>query len=373
MGALAGYQQPGWGYGFPASSSGSIKKKQINTFKFIEPERATSGDAIQILSEDDKVFGVVETVPNYIYTVEKSMYRAISEEMLDFFAGVVDFNNLIGAPVNRYRGRYKALEQLRAIFFERVTKTSQVEKFVEYYKWFDDAMSQIMGQLVPASSDFTSDVYNVIESHALERNKYKTQYPTLETNPGVLGTAIDGIGQMGIDYSEMATTLAASPRPTNKHIPFWKKRAKRSSPEITSGNTTIDTQRETYRIVINSAPRFATKPLVAVSDAGSNYEPNLYANRNFQKLYNLKHGKANESLIHGGVNFERSKNIHYVYNSLYPFGPIDTTDGRFVPLNVLLGLTKDMTPIQNFLDNRELRKRVKRAVLVYSGPKGSRL
>ena len=367
MGRITGYRHLGWGYGFPANSSGSIKKKQINTFKFIEPERATSGDAIQILSEDDKVFGVVETVPNYVYTVEKSMYRAISEEMLDFFAGVVDFNNLIGAPVNRYRGRYKALEQLRAIFFERVTKTSQVEKFVEYYKWFDDAMSQIMGQLVPASSDFTSDVYNTIESHALERNKYMTQYPTLETKAGDPNANIFGVGEMGVDYSQQSTTLAASPRSTKKHIPFWKKRAKRSSPEITSGDATIDTQRETYRLVINSSPRLSTKPVVVAEAGGSTYEPSVYANRNYQKLYDMKHGKINESLIHGGVNFERGKNIHYVYNSLYPFGPIDTTGGRFVPLNVLLGLTKDMTPIQNFLDNRELRKRVKRAVLVYSG------
>ena len=135
---------------------------------------------INILSDDDEVLEFYETIPNYVFTVEKSMYAAISEEMINFFAGAVDFNNVIGEPVNRYRSRYKGLEKLREAFFERVTTTSEVEKFVEYYKWFDDALSSIISQLVPASADFVDDVLNVVESHTLERNKYETKFPTLE-------------------------------------------------------------------------------------------------------------------------------------------------------------------------------------------------
>ena len=60
------------------------------------------------------------------------MYNAISEEMLNFFAGVNDFHNLIGHPVHQYRMNYKGLEKLREIFFRRVTKVTEVEKFVEY-------------------------------------------------------------------------------------------------------------------------------------------------------------------------------------------------------------------------------------------------
>ena len=65
-----------------------------------------SSDMVQILSDDDKVFGKPQTVPDYKYTLEKSMYAAVSEEMLKFFAGAIDFNNVIGEPVNRYRHRY---------------------------------------------------------------------------------------------------------------------------------------------------------------------------------------------------------------------------------------------------------------------------
>ncbi len=95
--------------------------------------------------------------------------------MLNFFAGAVDFNNTIGHPVNRYRQTYKDLGKLREAFFRRVTKVSDVEKFVEYYKWFDDAISIIVGQLLPASADYIEDVMNVVESHVLERNKKKSK------------------------------------------------------------------------------------------------------------------------------------------------------------------------------------------------------
>jgi hypothetical protein len=124
---------------------------------------------INILSDDDRVFGlpVSQTIPSYFYAIEKSMHNAISEEMLTFFAGVVDFNDIIGAPVNRYRERYKAIEKLREIFFRKVTTVTEVEKFINYYKWFDDALSEIISQLIPASSGFVPDILNTIESHRL--------------------------------------------------------------------------------------------------------------------------------------------------------------------------------------------------------------
>ena len=131
-------------------------------FKFIDPENAVGSNMINILSEDDTVFEITETVPSYLFTFEKSMYNAISEEMLKFLAGVVDFNNLIGEPVNRYRSRYKNIEKLREAFFRRVTEVKDVEKFVNYYKWFDDAISTVISQLLPASADFIEDTMNVI-------------------------------------------------------------------------------------------------------------------------------------------------------------------------------------------------------------------
>ena len=35
------------------------------------------------------------------------MYQTISEEMINMFATIVGFNNLIGEPINKYRLEYK--------------------------------------------------------------------------------------------------------------------------------------------------------------------------------------------------------------------------------------------------------------------------
>ena len=366
VGAIGGYQLPGSGSNFETSATDTAKSKTINAFRFIEPERATSADAVQILSEDDKVFGVVETVPSYVYTVEKSMHRAISEEMLDFFAGVVDFNNVIGETVNRYRGRYKSLEKLREIFFRRVTSVSDVEKFIDYYKWFDDALALIMGQLMPASSEFTADVYNTIESHVLERNKYQSQYPTLETKSPDLEAAIQSIVELAYDYNQGRSPLPGSPRPTNNQILFWKERALRTSPELSSSNAAVNTQREIYRKVVYSNPTLPTKNPSLNSPTAGQYASDLYANRTFAKTYILD-GFVSASAFHGGINFGQRKQSELTHNSLYPFGPINTSSNRFIPLNVLLALQSDIVPITDFINTPELRKKRKRYFKVLSG------
>lgn len=48
------------------------------------------------------------------------MYQNISEEMLRLFATTVEFNNLVGEPVNRYRQEYKSLGKLREAFLGKL-------------------------------------------------------------------------------------------------------------------------------------------------------------------------------------------------------------------------------------------------------------
>ena len=53
-------------------------------------------------------------------------------------------------------------------------------KYINFYKWVDSAISNMILQLVPASANMSEKLRNVIESHVLERNKYWTKFPTLE-------------------------------------------------------------------------------------------------------------------------------------------------------------------------------------------------
>ena len=369
LGRLTGHQYNGYGNFFNASSTQAVSRERVNSFKFVDPEEVVSSEMISILDDDDELLGFEQTIPNYVITAEKSMYRAISEEMLIFFSGIVDFNNTIGEPVNRYRGRYKNLEKLREAFFRRVQETKDIEKFINYYKWFDSAITEIFSQLVPASANFVEGVTNMVESHVLERNKYKTPFPTLESKQPEPEAAIFGIGEKNYPYDTGFTTLPTSPRKTNRRVDYWKRRAERSAVEISSGDATIDSQRDTFRDVINSRPVLSSsRDNIIVSNGSTRYTPKKYANRNFQQSEIFRTDLPNARTIKGGTNFSADKNIQFSKAALHVGGPVNQAGGVFVPQNILLSFASDFLSITDFKDpSKTPSKKIKRIVPVDYG------
>lgn len=370
LGKITGYQHNGYGNFFNASSTDVVDRERVNSFKFVDPEEVVSSNMISILNDDDELLGFEQTIPNYVITAEKSMYRAISEEMLIFFAGVVDFNNIVGAPVNRYRGRYKDLEFMREAFFRRVKETKDIEKFISYYKWFDSAITEIFSQLVPASANFVEGVTNLIESHVLERNKYRTPFPSIEAKQPDPATSIYGIGESSYSYDTGFSPLPSSPRRTDIQVDYWKKRAERNAVEITSGDATIDTQRDNIRRIINSNPVLSSSrdDIFVNDDAGTQYQPELYARRNYQQLSQIHTDEPNSNTYGGGTNFSKDKNIQFSKIALSPGGPVNTAGGVYVPQNILLSFVNDFVAITDFKDpSKTPWKKVKRVVPVDYG------
>ncbi|MAG27517.1 hypothetical protein CMI47_18440 [Candidatus Pacearchaeota archaeon] len=390
IGEVGGYQHIGSGSGWPASTANIIYSQSTNAYQFINPEIAVSSDMVQILSDDDTYFGVPETPPDYYYTLEKSMYNAISEEMLNFFAGVVDFNNVIGEPVNRYRTRYKTLEKLREIFFRRVDKVKEVEKFLEYYKWFDDALAEIIGQMVAATGNFTSDTYNTIESHVLERNKYWTKFPTLEfreTFPeAVISIAQPNVAPVGQDEGATnfddgaasaiapSVTPGAEVIPTNENEQWWITADPTEVPEISSGDDDIDQQRANNNSVMYSLGTTTTDATFSpqgVIPMVADTKGNIYAYTPPPTSQRAAFQAELERQQGGGTNYHRSpgtqnKSMEFIYNALYPGGPINTDNDIFVPVNTLFALTADMVPLNEItlnpataLPNRKIRRVMK--------------
>ncbi|MBT6059496.1 MAG: LamG domain-containing protein, partial [Gammaproteobacteria bacterium] len=368
FGGKTGWQHTGYGYGFATSSTAVYVKDPINSFKFVNPERAVSNDMIQILSDDDEVLGIVETVPSYYYTLEKSLYGALSEEMLDFLAGVVDFNNVIGAPVNRYRSRYKNLEKLRESFFRRVNKVSSVEKYINYYKWFDGSISTIIEQMLPASADFEAEVFNTIESHVLERNKYQTPFPTYEFVESNLDSTMEGLQSNTWDWQSGHSMEPSSPRRTDVNEPFVKQRMLRTSIELTSGDPDIDGQRENIRKIAFSQPTLSSSANVRYTPAGVGYSAQQFRRRALSAPYEMTIELSdNKSNIHGGVNFPPNKNIQFTYDALYPFGPLGTDP--VVPLNVLFTQESDIVELAELYlaDFNPKGKTIERSFKVHFG------
>ena len=210
------------------------------------PEYLYSSDMVEIRKRDDEFFARDSRPSKVVYSMEKSMYQTISEEMVNMFATLKDFDNLIGEPVNRYRHEYKDLAKLRQLFFEKIGNTPDLDKYVDYYKWVDSAVSRFLEQLMPASAYSSEGLRTMVESHILERNKYQTKFPSMEFHgdPPTAGT--EGINKLLYDYQrgraplprdihsissvEVGSTGSAEMMDDNENCLWWSRRADREHP-----------------------------------------------------------------------------------------------------------------------------------------------
>jgi hypothetical protein len=323
-------QHTGKGDFFLPSKKDVISKEYIYSARQNLPENLYSSDTINIADTDDVVF-TRQTVPiTHFFAIEKSMYQTISEEILKFFATVVDFNNLIGEPVERYRQDYKAIAKLRQLFFERKVEDTEdvinpdLEKYIDYYRWIDQSISKMIQQIIPASARFSENIRNMVESHVLERNKYWSKLPIVEEknkyskevlestiNPSAPGTS--GRIAFNIAPFKRETTAIASPdlqeqlktisparmsirlsdrtRATEnagRNTTVWT-RAARDEPAISSGDSDIDGDRKKiFDVIIKTRQRanrtpykmwaHATRPLHGGVNVVENKKLDLFRN-----------------------------------------------------------------------------------------------
>lgn len=178
FGNILGYQHTAKGYEFATSSTESIIKEYIISAKKELPEYVYSSDLVNVLTRDDTNFNISKKLNTYFMLIEKSMYSVISDEMLKMFATTKDFGSLIGKPALKYRQENKDIDLLRHLFFEKVDNIPDIEKFIDYFKWLDAAITYCLTKMMPASSNLSEEyVRNVIENHILERNKHKYAFP----------------------------------------------------------------------------------------------------------------------------------------------------------------------------------------------------
>ena len=311
----AEYQHTGLGYGFPASSTGSIDRRYIQTAKRMLPEVINSSCMVNIISENEDKLFTRETRPiQYFFSFEKSMANVISEEIVKLFATIVDFNNLIGDPVNRYRQEYKQMEKFRELYFNRVENTPDLEKFVEFFKWIDSSISTMLQQLVPGSSKFSDTLRNMVESHILERNKYWNKFPTLEMKASDPESGLRGINEMLYSWKRGHAPVPNSL--TGSNCEWWFERASRDNTNITSGDSAVDGERNIIRLANDY--RSGSGPTLAVSRASTatktTYKGSAYAIRNFTKPYKLSSKEL--PTIHGGSNLPKSQKPQYANTEL---------------------------------------------------------
>ena len=169
------------GFGFPASTSSFVSVEYLESARKQLPEIMYAEDMVSILSFDDDNLYRDQKPITFFTSVEKNMYQSLSEQIFNFFSSIRDYGALVGRYEERYRPDYKRLSFLKEIFFERLGNTPDVEKFIDYYKWLDQSLGTMIKNLIPASANVNDGIRTVIESHALERNKYRNKFPTIDS------------------------------------------------------------------------------------------------------------------------------------------------------------------------------------------------
>ena len=301
--------------GFSANSSNALDTNFLYIARKRQPDNLHSSDLTRIVSEDTENFFTDDDVSDNFYSFEKSMYGAISDEMLNMFSTALEFNNLIGQPNQRYNHEYHLMSFMKDKFFDDVENDLDIEKFTTFYKWIDDSISKAMSQLIPASARFSKKINNVVESHVLERNKYVHKMPLLTRFTSTEGS-IRGIEELRYDWN-------TGHSPVGSERESIKCRWQRERKEKTG-------TREIIRSVKNNRS-LQSSGLSRKDIAGNVYLGSPYYNRKLSTPYDFEMKHINRSTIHGGINYRRNKNKLLFYELIAPAGQLDSG----VPQNVI--------------------------------------
>ena len=236
-------QHTGIGFGFNSNDTKVSDKEYIASAKIQRPDSIVSSNMINILDRDDEVYTLESRPIKYHIAFEKSMSQAITRKMLDWFAGVKAFNNLIGAPAHRYSLEYNGLKTLKKLFFERIKNTPSAEKYTEYYKWFDNSIFSFLKEFIPASANTSNRIRNVIESHVFERNKYWNKYPTMEFYDEIPTVSMRGVNELKYPWRHGHFPISQQ---ESDNCFYWNRRAERSGSVISSGDVLVDDNRAAY-------------------------------------------------------------------------------------------------------------------------------
>ena len=233
---------------FQLNQTSSISREYLQAFKQQLPENINDSNMVNVAITDDLTF-TKNTLPiKFSFALEKSMYQTISEDIINFFFASKEasaLENLVGDPVNRYRMNYKSMEKVRSLFFNTIGNTPSLEKYLNYYKWLDNSISEMVKQLVPASANMPG-VRNVIEGHLLDRGgKYQTKFPTLESKFSDPEACLRGVNELTYDwqYGHAPTPPDAALNQDDNCL-WWNKRALRDDSGLSSGNSLTDHSRK---------------------------------------------------------------------------------------------------------------------------------
>ena len=153
--------------------------------------RARSFQSFDIAQERGAKFGLIHEIPaneepqdDTRFTIDFSIVDSLDQDIITIFSTLGELDNSIGDPELMYAPDYPDLENLRELYFNRLTDKINLKSFFEFFKWFDRSIGDFIAALLPRKTRFRG-VNFIIESHMLERPKFENlnvdQYLDLAT------------------------------------------------------------------------------------------------------------------------------------------------------------------------------------------------
>jgi hypothetical protein len=263
--AISRKLHPGRANFFLRNNLDVISYEYIPNAKLRLPEILNNDDLVKIIERDDEVYTRDTKPVNHYLMIEKSMYQNISEEMLRWIGTITQFNNLIGKPKDRYELEYKDLTYLRRLFFQNIDNEPDFEKFVDFYKWIDESVIKILMELIPASMNTTTVASNMIESHILERNKYRHKLPILEFKDRDPIVAVRTINELKYNWR---FGHAPIPLSENENCVWWKLRQEKEGDR----EKIFDAVNSSYDRKLTTVYDLNVDPIVIIDKNPKNYD-----------------------------------------------------------------------------------------------------
>lgn len=109
------------------------------------------------------------------FLIEYSVVKALNEDIVRLLSDLDFFNGALGKPSYMYDEYYPEIDQLRKIYFNRLTDKLNYRVFFDLFKWFDTSYEALISSLMPKKTQFLGINYT-IESHMLERHRMRYLY-----------------------------------------------------------------------------------------------------------------------------------------------------------------------------------------------------
>lgn len=174
------------GTGFPTSSI--VYQPQLFSYSTFSPyfDESTTNMKVRVRGYDNQdlvdsnpwsQLGPAYEIPaserptdDVRFSVELSLIDALNSDIINLFSTYEFFDNAIGRPELMFSPDYPDIQNLREIYFNRLTDKLNFKAFFEFYRWLDLTTLNILEQLLPKKTIFKG-VNFTIESHMLERHK----------------------------------------------------------------------------------------------------------------------------------------------------------------------------------------------------------